>query len=94
VAYDVGRNDVIEYDYGQQKTVARYVIDPFAICLDYSPDGRLLLIGQGALNSTLFLVDTVSQQIVAQVQTNRSLMRCVFNTDGTLIATTNPLRKS
>jgi WD40 repeat protein len=87
VTYNDRNWDVIVYDYVDNEIVARYPLDKPIVCLNYSPDGKLLLLTDWDFKIKLQLFDTTTQKKAAEIVTGKAVSSCDFSWDGTFIAT-------
>ena len=84
----IDRNrDVIVYDYVNNEVVDQYPRDDPTACLNYSPDGRLLLLTDWGWDMSLQLIDTTTHETLASIITGQVINSCTLSWDGKLIAT-------
>ncbi|MEO8611278.1 MAG: WD40 repeat domain-containing protein [Chloroflexota bacterium] len=87
IAYSDRNHDVVVYDYVKNEVVGRYPLGRLTSCLNYSPDGRLLLMTDWDFEIKLQLFDTTTQKLVAEIVTGQTILTCTFSWDGKFIAT-------
>jgi WD40 repeat protein len=87
ITYSDSNWDMVVYNFEHNEIVARYPLGKPTLCINYSPDGKLLLLTDWDFRTTLQLFDTATQEKVADIVTGSEVRSCDFSWDGTLIAT-------
>lgn len=87
VAYAGSQRDIVVYDYATDLTVGRFGLNAPIACIAYNPDGTLLLTASVSSNSTLFILDPETLELIREIQTNENITTCSFSLAGNLIAT-------
>jgi WD40 repeat protein len=87
ITYNDSNWDIVVYNFEQNEIVALYPLGKPTLCLNYSPDGKLLLLTDWDFTTKLQLFDTTTHEKIAEIVTGKAVRSCDFSWDGTFFAT-------
>jgi len=87
IAYVRSDGEIVVYDYDNQEYLHIYTMPQSIGCIAYVPDGSLLIIGEGSDQGGLHLFDAETHELLATFFAGQPISSCVFNADGSLLAT-------